>query len=46
VSTGRLSGWFDAERILFCGWNNSGYAMVPLLLDGLETCFLPTNIPR
>jgi len=38
--------WWDAEAILFNGWNNSGHAVVPPGLDGLECCFFPDNKPR
>jgi prepilin-type N-terminal cleavage/methylation domain-containing protein/prepilin-type processing-associated H-X9-DG protein len=37
------AGWFDAEKILFGGWNNSGYATEPLVFDGLEMCFFPVK---
>ena len=40
------AGWFPSETILFGGWNNSGYATVPQVFDGLECCFFPTNKPR
>ncbi len=40
------AGWFPAEKILFGGWNNSGYATVPLVFEGLECCFFPTDQPR
>jgi len=38
--------WFPAETILFGGYQCSGYATEPLVFDGLETCFFPTDIPR
>jgi prepilin-type processing-associated H-X9-DG protein len=36
------AAWMDSETILFNGWNESGWANVPSLLDGLEMCFIPS----